>query len=211
MLNYEQLQAAANAAGQHFKLIRQKYPAIKAYLVYSSTAGQVVLGSAPAQILDEFPAMIFDDANKTRALPLLERSKIDSLPASEKMRVNEELANIGRRFEFEGQCQVELRFSELNYKLIWQLQTDELVDRELTPQTKASIRIVLGTVEQISRLGTQFSRLVRCEFSQHCDVHNLQRPVGPDSANVDGESYHCEFGPAECHRQCERSEHGLLF
>jgi len=36
----------------------------------------------------------------------------------------------------------------LEYDLIWKLQTDELVDRELTPQTKASIRIVLGTVSQ---------------------------------------------------------------
>ena len=153
MLNYEQLQMAANAASLHFKLIRQKYPAIKAYLVYSATAGQAMLGGSPSQILDEFPAMIFDDANKALALPLLERSKIESLPAGEKMRVNEELAKIGRLFKFDGQSQVELRFSELNYKLIWQLQTDELVDRQLTPQTKASIRIVLGKVEQFTNEG----------------------------------------------------------
>lgn len=153
MLNYEQLQKAANAASQHFKLIRQKYPAIKAYLVYSSTAGQAMLGGSPAQILDEFPAMIFDDTYKTQAMPLLERSKIDSLPSREKMRVNEELAKIGRLFKFDGQSQVELRFSELNYKLIWQLQTDELVDRQLTPRTKASIRIVLGKVEQFTNAG----------------------------------------------------------
>ncbi len=153
MLNYDQLQMAANAASQHFKLIRQKYPAIKAYLVYSSTAGQAMLGSSPAQILDEFQAMISDDANKTKAQPLLERSKIDSLPSSEKMRVNEELAKIGRLFKFDSQSQVELRFSELNYQLIWQLQTDELVDRQLTPQTKASIRIVLGKVDQFANAG----------------------------------------------------------
>ena len=78
MLNYEQLQMAAHTASQHFKLIRQKYPTIKAYLVYSSTAGQAMLGGSPAQILDEFPAMIFDDANKTQALPLLERIRLTS-------------------------------------------------------------------------------------------------------------------------------------
>jgi hypothetical protein len=153
MLNYEQLQRAANAASQHFKLIRQKYPDIKAYLVYSSTAGQAMLGGSPAMILDEFPAMIFEDDNKTQALPLLERSKIDSLPSSEKMQVNKELAKIGRLFKFDGQSQVEMRFSELNYKLIWQLQTDELVDRQLTPQTKASIRIVMGKLEQFANAG----------------------------------------------------------
>ena len=60
---------------------------------------------------------------------------------------------MGRLFKFDGQSQVEMRFSELNYKLIWQLQTDELVDRQLTPQTKASIRIVLGKVEQFANAG----------------------------------------------------------
>ena len=153
MLNYEQLQTAANAASLHFKLIGQKYPGLKAYLVYSTTAGQAMLGGSPAQILDEFPAMIFDDVNKARALPLLERSKIDTLPASEKMRVNEDLAKIGRLFKFDDQSQVELRFSELDYKLIWQLQTDELVDRQLTPQTRASIRIVLCKVEHFANTG----------------------------------------------------------
>jgi hypothetical protein len=42
--------------------------------------------------------------------------------------------------------QVEIRFDSLNYELIHVLQTDELVDRQLTPQTRASIRIVLGTL-----------------------------------------------------------------
>jgi hypothetical protein len=41
---------------------------------------------------------------------------------------------------------VELRFDHLDYALIARLQADELVDRELTPQTRASIRIVLGTL-----------------------------------------------------------------
>lgn len=45
-----------------------------------------------------------------------------------------------------GDIQVELRFHTLNYELIWKLQSDELVDRVLTPQTRASIRIVLGTI-----------------------------------------------------------------
>jgi hypothetical protein len=35
--------------------------------------------------------------------------------------------------------------------LVWKLQADELVDRNLTPQTKASIRIVLGTLAHFER------------------------------------------------------------
>jgi len=55
------------------------------------------------------------------------------------------------RFSFEGMNFHPGQFLariNLEYDLIWKLQTDELVDRELTPQTKASIRIVLGTVSQ---------------------------------------------------------------
>lgn len=48
--------------------------------------------------------------------------------------------------EFDGVTEVEIRFSNLDYDLIWKLQADELVDRKLTPQTKASIRIVIGTL-----------------------------------------------------------------
>ena len=37
-------------------------------------------------------------------------------------------------------------FQSLDYELIWKLQIDELVDVCRTPQTKASIKIVLGTL-----------------------------------------------------------------
>ena len=46
---------------------------------------------------------------------------------------------------------LELRFRKLDYPLIWKLQTDPLVDTNLTPQTQASIRIVLGTLADLVR------------------------------------------------------------
>jgi len=55
------------------------------------------------------------------------------------------------RLEYDGQCLVELRFSDLKYDLVWKLQRDDLVDRHRTPQTKASILIVLGTLAQFER------------------------------------------------------------
>jgi hypothetical protein len=46
---------------------------------------------------------------------------------------------------------VEIRFDEkkVNLLLIYELQKDELVSRVHTPQTKASIRIVLGTLRDL--------------------------------------------------------------
>lgn len=40
---------------------------------------------------------------------------------------------------------------DLEYALIAHLQADDLVDRELTPQTRASIRIVLGSLAAFFR------------------------------------------------------------
>lgn len=55
-----------------------------------------------------------------------------------------------KALKFDGSVQVELRFHDLDYDLIWKLQSDDLVDRELTLRTRASIRIVLGTVSRFS-------------------------------------------------------------
>ncbi len=42
----------------------------------------------------------------------------------------------------------------VSYCLMCKLQVDQLVDRQLTPQTKASIRIVLGTVDHFARISS---------------------------------------------------------
>ena len=52
--------------------------------------------------------------------------------------------------EFKASVQAELRFHNLDHSLIWKLQSDELIARHLTPQTKASIRIVLGTLSHFA-------------------------------------------------------------
>jgi hypothetical protein len=53
--------------------------------------------------------------------------------------------------KYDEKTQVEIRFNDLNYDLVWKLQVDDLVDRNLTPQTKASIQIVLGTLSKFAR------------------------------------------------------------
>lgn len=48
--------------------------------------------------------------------------------------------------------EIQLRFAELNYDLIERLRADPLVDGACTPQTRASIKISLGTISKLRRL-----------------------------------------------------------
>lgn len=157
MLNYAQLQIAIATAKRRFDLIRQKYPELKAYLVLSLPGEQTDIDSSPIQILDEFPTMVLESAAKTNALPLLHRlnklkeedaTSVESKSRKQEMKkLESQLDAFSPKFRYDEKSQIELRFHVLNYEPIWKLQADELVDRDLTPQTKASIRIVLGTLE----------------------------------------------------------------
>ena len=83
-----------------------------------------------------------------------------------------ELKELAKALEFDGRVQVELRFHDLDYDLISQLQSDDLVDRELTPQTRASINIVLGTLSQIRPQSAQPESL----NLTHISLSNLSIP-----------------------------------
>jgi hypothetical protein len=144
VLNHDQLSAALAVAKQRFALLRKKYPQLKADLVWSLPGGQAGIDSSPVQILNEFSSMVVDDAAKANALRLLDQ--LEAQAGSETGWQKEQLKLLVAKLQYHAHCQVELRFSELNYALIWQLQVDALVDRQLTPQTKASILIVLGTL-----------------------------------------------------------------
>lgn len=51
--------------------------------------------------------------------------------------------------ELEENTFVEIRFRNTELDLIYELQRDECVSQTYTPQTKASIRIVLGTIGEL--------------------------------------------------------------
>jgi hypothetical protein len=163
MLNLDQLHVAVAAAKRQFDLLRNQYPELKAkllngkpaaILVMSLPGGQTGIDSSPTQILDEFPAMIVDDSIKVSALALLSRLKLlesEATTSPEAERLRNQLDKLALQLKYDEQCQVEIRFNRLNYDLIWKLQVADLVDRSLTPQTKASIRIVLGTLAQFQQ------------------------------------------------------------
>jgi hypothetical protein len=160
MLNFDQLQVAVAAAKHRFDLIQKKYPNLKArlptgqaasYLVLSLPGGQAGIDSSPIQILDEFPALVVDDSVKANALNVRERLASATATGPETEQLKKQLGQLATQLKFHEQCQVEMRFNDLKYDLVWKLQADDLIDRSLTPQTKASIRIVLGTIIQLEQ------------------------------------------------------------
>jgi len=149
-LNYGQLQVSVANAIRQFSLIRKKYPDLKASLVLSLLGDQTKIDSSLKDILNEFPALVVDDKAKTRMLRFLNESLPAKLSEGQKKQWLEQLQELTDALKFDGNVQVDLCFQNLNYDLIWKLQSDDLVDRDLTPQTKASIRIVLGTISHFA-------------------------------------------------------------
>ncbi len=150
-LSQQAFERARASAKQRFAQLREKHAALQAYLVLSSPIGQVAHEAAINDILKGFPEMIMDGKAKEDFVRFSKSPKPkDQTPEKLKQwrRTNDELVS---RLEIDGSVQVELRFIHLNYELIPLLQKDSLVDSRLTPQSRASIRIVLGTLSQLSR------------------------------------------------------------
>jgi hypothetical protein len=148
-LNLSQIQEALPAANRRFAEIRKKYPTLRAYVVLSLRGGQTKLDSELADSIREFPSQLLDNPAKTKTLELIKKLKPKESTKPEQIQLKAEFKELARALEFDGSVQVEVRFHDLDYDLIWKLQSDDLVDRELTPQTSASINIDLGTISQI--------------------------------------------------------------
>ena len=123
---------------------------MKAYLVLSSRGGQTKFDSNLADSIREFPALLLDGAAKTEALELTKKMKLKESTKPDQIQLKDAFKEQLQDLEFDGSVQVEIRFHDLDYDLIGKLQSDELVDRELTPQIRASIRIVLGMTSRFS-------------------------------------------------------------
>lgn len=161
------------AAKNQFTLLKQKHPGMKAWLVISSPAGQTNLDNDPVTMLGELPRL-FHHNPATTAIPSIARDldrakaskreqesgRLKKLKPKEKLAIERGLAQLADRIAsleaqigplvsslmFDGNFLIEIRFRELDYDLLRKLRNDPLTDRGLTPQTGASIRIVLGTI-----------------------------------------------------------------
>lgn len=103
--------------------------------------------------------MVIDDAAKASLLNLRSRqSETKTGPAAER-RMKDQMEHLASQLTYDDKCQVEIRFNDLNYNLVWKLRADDdLVDRNLTPQTRASIRIVLGTLARFDETQSRQTR-----------------------------------------------------
>lgn len=150
-LNHDQFHAAVAAAKERFALVRKKYPSLKGYLVLATPGKQTGIDSSAKEILGYVPALIVDDSAKAAFEKHLKSPPPKDAGEKAKKDWDKRSEELVSELKFNGGVRVELRFGNLDYALIADLQADDLVDRELTPQTRASIRIVLGTLAAFSR------------------------------------------------------------
>lgn len=147
-VTYQQLSSAIAHAENRFARLRQKYPRMKAYLVISLQGAQAGELSHPDLILRQFPELI-SGGSKTAELhrhlkiPIPEREEYTA--RAERLKLFQSYAEV---CTYRAAAQFELRFHHLDYDLISELQKEELINQTLTPQTKASIRIVLGSIKE---------------------------------------------------------------
>ena len=149
-LHHHQFQNALAAANLRFSLLRKKHPALKAYQVISMLGKQTKIDGSLKEMFAEFPAMLLDGEAKIRILEFLKTPEPKDATETEKEQIKNKFQELTRQLQYDPKCQIELRFTDLDYELLWKLQVDDLVDRQLTPQTKASINIVLGTISRFA-------------------------------------------------------------
>ena len=156
MIGIEGLETAVSASQKIMANLQAEHPALRAYLVLAHRGRQIELTTNPIAILEGCDLMVADDAAKRDALHLLaELERLVSAKANQRavQDLSGKLAARGRELRYIPEIQIEIRFHVLRYALVWALQASPWVDRQLTPQTKASILIVLGTLGEMSRKG----------------------------------------------------------
>jgi hypothetical protein len=150
MIDKEQLITVVKKVNALFDRLMEKYPGLKGHLVFSSIHGQCDVTGDISEILKYFPEMICDSDDEINAIRLI--GIIDQLKAAKKesslSKQEEEAIN---KLIFKDDIFVEIRFSKPDSNLIFEMQKDPLVSQKHTPQGCASIRIVLGTLDEIDR------------------------------------------------------------
>lgn len=155
-MNLSGLETAVEKSTSLFKKLKEKYKTLSGYLVFSSPYGQCELTTDLAKVLNSFPLMIVDCKQKDKGLQILQ--KINDIEAENKKssgnsksieKLRQQLDENVINLEVHEDTFVEIRFKGIDYNMLSELQKDELISQEYTPQTKASIRIVLGTIKNL--------------------------------------------------------------
>ncbi len=143
-----------------FQRLKLKYPTLDAQLVISSGYGQSELTTDGFALFDRVASMFANSSERKELLILFDTYK-ELLRRNADLKspfikdttyqLHERISHLLDTAEIVESSQINLIFSEISYELIYKLQTDPLVDRTLTPQTGASIKICLGSLQQLRR------------------------------------------------------------
>ncbi|MCX5823881.1 MAG: hypothetical protein NTY86_10355 [Deltaproteobacteria bacterium] len=166
----EDLITAIDKAKTTFKTMMDNEPGLKelkGYLVLSSPHGQFQITDDPLEILHilkEFPAMISESEFRDKGIELIETIQgfevelKNAARGNTKAEIQKKIENAShllnanlKKIEFKGETFVEIRFKRPIVDLIFKMQKDPLVSQVHTPQSQASIRIVLGTLIELAQ------------------------------------------------------------
>lgn len=158
-IHINDVERAVTAAKQILKLLAAKYESgglfkeLKPWLVFSSRLGQVEIDAPFEKQITEFPEMFVDDSCKVDALEIVMKIKASQRGGGGKelQSLSTQLAKLKNDVSYLADVTIALRFTSLVFELIWLLQQDPLIDRDLTPTRKASIRVVVGTIGNLSK------------------------------------------------------------
>ena len=153
----DRLQIAVKHAKVLFKKIMDKYDQLGGYLVLSSETDQCNISDDPTIILKILPDLIEDSENKKFVLDLIEqisqlekdKQAISQTSLNKLAKLTKDLNTFKDNLIVKKDTFVEIRFSKQNLEQIFEMQKDPLVSQEHTPQSRASIRIVLGPLEEL--------------------------------------------------------------
>jgi len=148
-MKQDQLIVVIEKANRLFKALTDKYGDENDYLVFSSRFGQCEITTDVKKILKDFPEMIVDSVSKTEAIESIKGGKQIENQGGNSNGPNHNINSGLKELEFRDDTFVEIRFSNLKFETIYQMQKDPLVSQKHTPQTRASIRIVLGTLGEL--------------------------------------------------------------
>lgn len=161
------LAAAKRKAGQLAGDLRKDYPILKPYLALTMKGAYVEADSSVSTMLEKAPGLFDDNPSKTAALVHLQKEPPLELQEKGNEKKLERWKDAADRKFREIACGLrvlpdslfEIRFGHLDYGEIRRMQKDERVDAVRTPQTGASIRIVLGSVvDFVSGMGEKEAR-----------------------------------------------------
>jgi hypothetical protein len=144
-----------------FNSLKIKYPSLDAKLIITSGYGHSELTTDGFALIDK-AASIFTNSPERKQVLILYDTYQSLLRRNEELKspdikdlitiIHQKIKNLLNEIEIVETTQINIQFKELDYDLISKLQEDPLIDKVLTPRTRASIKIVIGTLSSLRKL-----------------------------------------------------------